>query len=168
MGLAKTQQFIALILRLYKHLTVHSLMKLSYLTDYLFFEKTSRQPSSFSYRLMSFGPFDESIFNLLEGLIQHGLIQSHLNYTKTGLEHVTYVSSDAIPDIGFKTEFLPALSILEFHLIRDILYELMNYDEKRLTEMILKSKPIRALGITISGKPTAIGQILDFSLLTQY
>ena len=84
---AKSQQFIAYILKLYKHATVQNLMRLSFLTDCVFVDKTTKRISSFSYRLYSFGPFDESIFSCLENLIEAGFIHSYLNYTKTGLEY---------------------------------------------------------------------------------
>ena len=95
-------------------------------------------------------------------MIANGLIRSHLNYTKTGLEYVTYAYNDRVNDLKFKSEFMPAISIIEFHLIRDILYEFMNYDDKRLTEMVYKTRLVRSQGVLVPGEFGAAGQILNF------
>lgn len=159
---AKTQQFIALILNLYKHCTVLNLMKLSYLSDYLYFEKSGQELSGFIYKLYSFGPFDESVYLHLEELIAKQLIRSHLNYTRNGLEYVIYVFNDSVTDLKFKTEFMTHFTVLEFCILRDILYEFFNYDEKRLTEMIYKSRPVRALGAVAPGEPCGSNSLLRF------
>jgi hypothetical protein len=155
-------QFLAFILKLYKHATVLTLTKLAYLVDYLQFEKTDRRISGLNYRLYSFGPFDESVYSNLEDLVLKNIISSHLNYTKAGLEYLTYAFNDAVNDLKFKNEFLPELSIVEFHNIRDILLDLFFYDEKRLTKMIYNSKPVQALGITSPEDAGVCGQILSF------
>ena len=149
-------------MKLYKHATVQNLARLSFLTDCIFFDKTHQRISGFSYRLYIFGPFDESIFACLENLINAGLIRSYLNYTRTGLEYVSYVYNDRISDLKFKAEYLPTISIVEFHLMREILYELMNYGDRRLTEMVYKSKPIRSQGVLAPGELGAAGQVLSF------
>jgi hypothetical protein len=159
---AKTQQFIALIFKLYKHCTVQNLLKLAYLSDYLYFEKTGSQLSGFTYKLYSFGPFDESVFYHLEELIAKQLIRSHLNYTRNGLEYVSYVFNDSVTDLKFKAEFMPLFSILEFYTFREILYEFFYYNEKDLTEMVYKSKQVRALRITAPGQPYGPGRLLQF------
>jgi hypothetical protein len=159
---AKTQQFIALILKLYKHCTVQNLMKLSYLSDYLYFEKTGQELSGFFYKLYSFGPFDESVYLYLEELIEKQLIRSHLNYTRNGLEYVIYVFNDSITDLRFKTEYMTRFTLLEFYTMRDILHEFFYYDEKRLTAMIYKSKPVRALGVKAPGDPCSPVHQLQF------
>ena len=159
---AKTQQFIALIFKLYKHCTVQNLLKLAYLSDYLYFEKTGQQLSGFTYRLYSFGPFDESIFSLLEELIAKQMISSHLNYTRNGLEYASYVFNDSVTDLKFKAEFIPLFSILEFYTLREILYEFFYYNEKELTEMVYKSKPVRALGVAAPGESYGPGRLLEF------
>ena len=159
---AKTQQFIALIFKLYKHCTVQNLLKLAYLSDYLYFEKTGIQLSGFTYRLYSFGPFDESVFSHLEELIAKGLIRAHLNYTRNGLEYVSYVFNDSVTDLKFKAEFMPDFSLLEFTLAREILYEFFYYNEKELTEMVYKSKPVRSLGVASPGEPHGPGRLLRF------
>ena len=137
-------------------------MKLSYLSDYLYFEKTGQELSGFIYRLYSFGPFDESVFLHLEELIGKQLIRSHLNYTRNGLEYVIYVFNDSVSDLNFKTEYMPQFTLLEFYTLRDILYEFFYYDEKRLTEMVYKSKPVRALGAIAPGNPCGPNCLLRF------
>lgn len=158
----RDQQFLALIFKLYKHATVLTLTKLAYLTDYLTHEKTGKRLSRFTYRLYSFGPFDTSVYDALEKLIEKGVIRSCLNYTNTGLEYISYAFNDVIGDLKFKNEYLPDISLVEFHSIRDILYEFFYYDEKRLTRMIYHSKPIRALGITSPDDAGACGQMINF------
>ncbi len=72
-------------------------------------------------------------------------------------------NNDAVPDLKFKTLFMPSVSIVEFHLVRDILYGLMDYDDRRLTEMVYRSKPVRREGVFAPGEPGAAGQILNFN-----
>ena len=157
---SKNLQLLALIMKLYKHATVPALTKLAYLTDYLAHEKTGKRLSGFAYRLMSFGPFDPTIYEAMEKMIAKGVVRSCLNYTGTGLEYVSYAFNDVIDDLKFKNEYLPDISLVEFHLAEDILYQFFYYSEAQLTGMVFKSKPVRALEVTTPGSPC--GKILSF------
>ena len=156
----RDQQYLALIMKLYKHATVLTLTKLAYLTELLAHEKTGKRLSGFAYKLLSFGPFDSAIYDTLEKLIAKGVIRSCLNYTGTGLEYVTYAFNDVIDDLEFKHEYLPDISRVEFRLVEDILYQFFFYSESQLTNMVFNSKPVRALGIT--GPGPSCDRILSF------
>lgn len=156
----RDQQFLTLIMKLYKHATFLTLTKLAYLTDLLSHEKTGKRLSGFAYKLLSFGPFDPAIYDDLEKLIASDVIRSCLNYSSTGLEYVTYVFNDVIDDLEFRHEYLPDISLVEFYLAEDILYQFFLYSESQLTDMVFNSKPVRALGIT--GPGLSCDRILSF------
>lgn len=137
---------MAYVLKLYKHCTVNNLMNLAYLVDYLTKEKTGRPISHFRYRLYSFGPFDEMIYPCLEGLVYDQIIKTFVNYSRNGLEYVTYVFQDVYNDMDFKNEMMPQVSIGEFYLIQDIIYSLFYYDDKELLEMAYNTRSIKNLG----------------------
>ena len=157
----KTQQFLALIMKFYKHATALNLSRLSYFTDYLACDKTGRPISEFQYRLTSFGPFDEAIYICLEALAADRLINPHVNYTKNGLTYVSYAYEDAMNDLEFKNEFMPEVTVGEFYLMRDILFGLMNFDEKRLLAMVYNTRPIKALGVETPGRVSSPPRPLD-------
>ena len=160
----KTKQLLAYTLKLYKHSTVFNLAKLAFLTDCLAIEKTQERISSFHYELYSFGPFDESIFTSLENLISDQTIKSHINYTRTGQEYVTYAFNDNFlaDDLKFKNERMPDIPLTELYLIQDILYQMFYYTEKDLTRLIYNTKPMKAIGATPDGLE-GLGQALDLN-----
>jgi hypothetical protein len=147
----KSRQLLAYILKINKHATAYNLIRLSYLIDFIIHEKRGYRVSSFNYRLLSFGPFDESIFDCLEHLIQKRLIHSHAHLYGAGLEVVTYAYNDRVCDVKFKNEIMPDISLSEFYSVRDILYELNNYSEKEITAMVYKTKPVKVLGVSCPG-----------------
>jgi len=147
----RSRQLLAYILKIYKHATAYNLMRLSYLIDFIVHEKKGYRLSSFNYRLLSFGPFDESVFDCLEHLIQKRLIHSHAHSYGNGLEVVTYSYNDRICDEKFKNEVMPDISLSEFYSVQNILYELYNYSEEEITEMVYKTKPVKALGVKRPG-----------------
>jgi hypothetical protein len=159
----KSKQLLAYILKINKHATAYNLMRLSYLIDFIIHEKRGYRVSSFNYRLLSFGPFDESIFDCLEYLIRKRLIHSHAHLYGAGLEVVTYAYNDRVDDVKFKNEVMPDISLSEFYSVRDILYELYNYSEEEITAMVYKTKPVKALGVCCPGDYLASTVPLSFS-----
>ena len=46
---------------------------------------------------------------------------------------------------------MPDISIGEFYLVQDILYQMFYYTEKDLTRLIYNTKPMKAIGATPDG-----------------
>ena len=164
--LTKTQQFLFYLLKIHKHCSVIFLLHLAYLIDCLCFDTTKKQISSFRYKRYSFGPFDQNILMSLENLITAGMLKSHINYTRTGRECVTYAFNDRhlADDLIFQELNMPYITTKEFLLIKAFVLKLLDYTERELTDMVYKTKPMKALGATQSGLE-GIGKRLKFTPL---
>jgi hypothetical protein len=134
----RTGEILAYILKIHKHASAYFLVKLAYLLDYFHCQEFRYPLTDLHYRRFSFGPFDERIFSILEALVAEDLVRSHVNYTASGREYVTYAFNDEhlSEDMEFKNAHMRNITIGEFLFIRNYLHELLNYTEKDYAGMV--------------------------------
>ncbi|WP_319526181.1 type II toxin-antitoxin system antitoxin SocA domain-containing protein [uncultured Desulfosarcina sp.] len=165
MKITKSEQLLSYILKLYKHCSILYFSRLIYLVDYLSYEKLNKKVSGYDYRLYSFGPFSPELIDSLENLVTKNIFKTNLNYTRTGLEHITYRFNDKYleDDLKFKIEYMPDISITEFYTARDILCLFFYYTEKDVCRMVYNTKPVKWL-CSKKPYPNNLGEKIKFNV----
>ena len=141
----KNQQVLIYLIKNYGNPSVTSLMKLCYLIDLLSIQREKPQITDFEYRRYNFGPFENRIYDELNGLVSDKTVLQEFDYTPKGDEFVTYVLKE--DEFNFD-EIAPD----EKSTIDEVLESLKGYGAKILTEIAYKTKPMKAIGATLGGQ----------------
>ncbi|MCK5416039.1 SocA family protein [Candidatus Parcubacteria bacterium] len=153
----KNNQLIAYIVKNHPKVSVTGIMKLCYLIDLFSIKKGGSKISDFNYVRYYYGPYDKSIRDGLDLLVQEKIVIPTSEFTPSGADYVVY-SFNEDNDTG-----------IDFNLIEenqetiDVLLEnLKGYGAKTLTEVAYKTKPMLKLGATLGGDEN-IGVELDLN-----
>ena len=157
MGAIKTRKLIEYIVQSNDSLTVTSIIKLCYLIDLACFREFKSQVTDFKYIRWNYGPFDRTVYSVLEELEKGGTIESETVYNGQS-EYVVFKSRAEVRGHDLDTSF----TVKEKSVINGVLSDLQGYGSKLLTEIAYKTGPMQALGATRGG-PEGMGEQLDLS-----
>lgn len=153
---AKTQKLVEYIVRKNQQPTVTSIIKLCYLIDLANFRKQGEQITDFHYIRYNYGPFDRTIYTILEDLEKSGRVIS---------EPVYYGPAETVlfkPTDETISKLDDPFSDSEREIIDGILDDFQGYGAKLLTDVAYKTGPMKALKATQGGSE-GMGQALDLS-----
>ncbi|MBP8979031.1 SocA family protein [Candidatus Dojkabacteria bacterium] len=140
----KTKELLYCIIKQHKVATITVLMKLSYIIDLVSKKQTGQKISNFSYKRYFYGPFDSSIYSIVEKMQNQDLISAELIFSEDKLScYAVYKAK--------KSYTLQCLTQPEKDIINEVLTELKDYSAKTLTEITYKTKPMEVLGATLGG-----------------
>ena len=151
----KTNQLLAYIISKHPHISVTSLMKLSYLIDLVHIKKTNKKISDFQYARYKYGPFDHKIYNFLKELVDAQIIIEDADFTPFGDEYVIYQFNDKNQE-----KIFDELSEPEKETIDEVVSSLNGLGAKALVELAYRTKPMKKIGATIGGDEN-LNVILD-------
>jgi len=131
-------QVLLYLLRVKKHATALSLVKLLYLIDRHFGQTVGYSLTGCEYRTYSFGVWLPDIFDRLESLISQGLIRVTTNYTRSGLEYMVYgFSDDRLKDWPqMEVELIEKVTGGAWLVLRALVSQLLDVTEQELTKLI--------------------------------
>ena len=150
----KNEQLLAYIIKNRPGTSVTSLMKLSYLVDLVSIKKGQHQISDFKYRRYYYGPFDNKIYNAIEGLVENNVIEGQPDYSFNGDEYIIYSFT------GEENTSFDLITDDEEDIILEVLESIKGYGAKTLMEITYKTKPMIEIGATIGGREH-LNEILD-------
>lgn len=142
----KTEQALVYILRNHQDSSITSLMKLSYLIDYVNMRRYGKPITTFSYRRYKHGPFDSRIYQVTEALKEEEIIIDDTKWTSNGEEYIVYNYNDDCKSIDFSL-----LSDTDKNIINEVLETVNGLGAKALTKMTYNTPPMATLGATMGG-----------------
>lgn len=153
----KTKQLLAYLIDRHAVATVTSLVKLSYLSDLVFYQKTQTQISDLNYIRWHYGPYDSRISQYLLSLVQDGTVKSEVEFTTDGNEYYRYTLKNKSYDKSL-------LSQDEVNAVDAVLNSLVGYGANALIKVAYGTKPMKALNATIGGSEH-LGEKLDLAIV---
>jgi uncharacterized phage-associated protein len=142
--LNKRQQLLAYAMKKHPKASITVLVKLAYLIDLVSIKNTNRQITDYKYIRYYFGPYDSKVVSDVQGMLEKGAIEAHLDFTPSGEEFVVY---DLKEDFNLET----SLNSKELKIIDEVLKNVQGYGAKALTEIAYKTKPMQKFGATLGG-----------------
>lgn len=147
----KTIQFVYYILSHVTKPSITVLMKLSYLADYLYYQRNSEQISNFKYVREKFGPFDKQLYNILDNLISKGLVTQNTELS-TFSEFIVY-------EIKSDQGEIDLLSEKEISVVDEVISATQGLGAKTLTKLAYQTGPMKEIGATLGGDENMYTQL---------
>lgn len=142
--MSKDQQLIAYLIQSQPGLSITSLMKLPYLIDLVAMKKLNRKITNISFKRYFYGPFSQTIYEIVEWLLENNLIEASVKYTIDN-EYQVYSPTDLL------TVDLSGFDQQEQDIINQSLDELGGYGAKILAQIAYATEPMKKLHATIGG-----------------
>lgn len=152
----KNKEILKQIVFGYGLCTITALIKLSYLVDVAYYHKIGRKISSFNYVRYFYGPFDKSIYNLVNELTEDGTFIAN-STIKDNNDVVLYSYSSKKIETNM-------VSRSEKLVINNVVRTLKEYGAVALTKIAYETKPMKALDATLGGNEN-INKTLDFKTI---
>lgn len=136
--------------------SVTVLMKLCYLTDLVSIKRGGQQITEYKYERYTFGPFDKTIYQDLESLVEQEILDIELFYPEGAFSELVLYrpneESDELESIDLSDE--------QKGIVDEILSSLGGYGARALTDVAYGTKPMLELNATLGGNEN-IGKRLD-------
>jgi hypothetical protein len=153
--LSPDDKLIAYIASQHGDVTRTSLMKLTYLIDYVCRQKLGGTLSGFNWIRWWYGPFDRAVYESIDALLANGVFGSRVEFSPSGeYEVYEFVGGDNFED---------SLDVTKKEVADKILQELHGHGPKMLTEVAYQTAPLVSIGAKI-GNNNGVGTRLDLSI----